>query len=121
MLVVRLVRRLASGASAGERISVPRERVRVSFSRSSGAGGQNVNKVNTKAELRFDLSEAGWLPDDVRRRLTEQNPARVNARAEFFLASDVHRTCVMMVDSRAGVVFVDVTARQTACQSGRCV
>ena len=45
------------------RVIVPRDRVDKQFSRSGGAGGQNVNKVNTKAELRFVLDEVAmaWL------------------------------------------------------------
>ena len=41
---------------------VPRARIVVTASRSSGAGGQNVNKVSTKAEIRFTVKEADWLP-----------------------------------------------------------
>jgi len=40
-----------------------------SFVRSSGPGGQHVNKTNSKAELRFALNSAGWLPAVVKDRL----------------------------------------------------
>jgi len=71
---------------------VPRHAVTLSFARSSGAGGQNVNKVNTKAEVRFNMYTARWLPDEVRERLAEANPSRVNAGGEFFVSSERHRT-----------------------------
>jgi len=43
--------------------------VTIQFARSSGAGGQNVNKVNTKVDMRFKLDEADWLEDDIREAL----------------------------------------------------
>jgi len=46
--------------------------VRLHFARSRGPGGQNVNKVNSKAEIRFDLDKAHWLPQYTRRHLREQ-------------------------------------------------
>lgn len=75
-----------------EKVEVPRSALSLGFSRSSGAGGQNVNKVNTKAEVRFDAYSAAWLPQEVRSRLLEANPARVNAKGEFFVTSERHRT-----------------------------
>ncbi len=51
----------------GVRVVVPREKLEKQFSRSGGAGGQNVNKVNTKAEVRFVLDEVSR----VRRRVCD--------------------------------------------------
>ena len=43
--------------------------IQISFVQSSGPGGQNVNKVATAAQLRFDVANSPNLPDDVRQRL----------------------------------------------------
>lgn len=49
-------------------LSIDEDELIWSFSRASGPGGQNVNKVSTAAELRFNLSRA-FLPDDLKIRL----------------------------------------------------
>lgn len=72
--------RSASGADGGESIApgvrVSGDVLRWSFSRSSGPGGQNVNKVSTKAELRVWV-EALPLPGRVVRRLRVQAASRI--------------------------------------------
>eukprot|EP00026_Physarum_polycephalum_P014271 Phypoly_transcript_14764.p1 GENE.Phypoly_transcript_14764~~Phypoly_transcript_14764.p1 ORF type:complete len:168 (-),score=7.32 Phypoly_transcript_14764:430-933(-) len=73
-------------------ILVPRERVTLSFSQSSGPGGQNVNKVNTKVELRFSLVNCDWIPFTVKERLIELNPNMVTSAGDFVLTSTRHRT-----------------------------
>ncbi len=50
-------------------IHIPDEEVTLSFIRSSGPGGQNVNKVSTAVQLRFDISNSPSLADEIKRRL----------------------------------------------------
>jgi len=50
-------------------IGIDEREVQQEFIRSSGPGGQNVNKVATAVKLRFDVMNSRSLPDDVRRRL----------------------------------------------------
>lgn len=73
-------------------ISVPKEKLNLSFARSSGPGGQNVNKLNTKVDLRFHVESCDWIPEKVKRRFLEQNKNAINRLGEFHLQSEKTRT-----------------------------
>ncbi|XP_040951238.1 uncharacterized protein [Gossypium hirsutum] len=47
------------------------DHVMVSFARSGGPSGQNVNKVNTKVDMRFNVKQAYWLSDRIRERIMQ--------------------------------------------------
>lgn len=51
-----------------DRISIPDDEFEFTFARSSGPGGQNVNKVSSKAVMRWNVSESPSLPEPVRQR-----------------------------------------------------
>ena len=73
------------------RLKIPLREFRFSFARSSGPGGQNVNKVNTKATLRWPLGSTASLPEPVRRRLLAKYARRVNAQGELVITSQRFR------------------------------
>lgn len=72
-------------------ISIPAAELAFSFARSAGPGGQNVNKVNTKAVLHWRVRESPSLPSGVRGRFLAKYGNRVNVDGELVLACDEHR------------------------------
>mmetsp|Transcript_37160 Transcript_37160/g.37833 ORF Transcript_37160/g.37833 Transcript_37160/m.37833 type:complete len:191 (-) Transcript_37160:160-732(-) len=74
------------------KVVIPVDKLDIQFSRSSGAGGQNVNKLSTKAEVRFNVDLADWLPEEVKSRLQQQQSKRINNIGELVLSSQEHRT-----------------------------
>ncbi|XP_053269947.1 peptidyl-tRNA hydrolase ICT1, mitochondrial isoform X3 [Pleuronectes platessa] len=68
------------------------ERLTVSYSRSSGPGGQHVNKVSTKAEVRFHVKTADWIQEDVRQKIFEKNQNRINKAGELLVTSELSRS-----------------------------
>jgi len=73
------------------RLQVPTRELRFRFVRSSGAGGQNVNKVASKAVLRWDVVHSPSLPPDVRARFLARYARRLTTEGELVLASDRFR------------------------------
>lgn len=74
-----------------DRLRVPARELTITFARSSGAGGQNVNKVNTKAVLRWPVRASRAIPADVRTRFAERFATRITTDGELVLSSDRHR------------------------------
>jgi ribosome-associated protein len=61
------------------------------FSRSSGPGGQNVNKVNSKAQLRWNPGKNTSLLEPVRQRFLERYHSKLTKEGDILITSDAHR------------------------------
>lgn len=53
---------------------IPLDQLDITYSKSSGPGGQNVNKVNTKVDVRFHLQSANWIDEDTKAKLADKVP-----------------------------------------------
>ena len=73
-------------------ISLDEREIEESFIRASGPGGQNVNKLATAVQLRFDVRRSPSLPEDVRDRLARLAGRRVTNDGVLVITAQRHRT-----------------------------
>lgn len=73
-------------------LSVPRSELRFTTSRSSGPGGQHVNKVETRVTLVFDLGASTGLSHDQKQRVRERLASQINRDGLLQISSQSHRT-----------------------------
>lgn len=74
-----------------DRISIPLRELEFEFSRSGGPGGQNVNKTNTRASLRWNVTATHSLPHSVKERFRKQYNRRISQKGDFVLHSQRFR------------------------------
>jgi ribosome-associated protein len=73
-------------------VAIPDSEISVSFVRASGPGGQNVNKVSTAAQLRFDLEGSSVLTAGVKARLRALSGRRLTAEGTILIVARNQRT-----------------------------
>ncbi|QDV64649.1 alternative ribosome rescue aminoacyl-tRNA hydrolase ArfB [Crateriforma conspicua] len=73
------------------RLTLPAESIQISHSRSSGPGGQNVNKVNSRVTLRWSPGQCDAMPEDWKRRFMARQSNRITRDGDLVLHSDRFR------------------------------
>lgn len=75
-----------------DRISIDDAEIEESFVRASGPGGQNINKLSTAVQLRFDVQHSPSLPNDVAARLMRLAGRRMTKDGVLVITAQNHRT-----------------------------
>ena len=73
-------------------LSIDENELHFDFIRSSGPGGQNVNKASTAVQLRFDVVNSATLPEDVKKRLIQISGKKMTEKGILIIDSRRYRT-----------------------------
>lgn len=84
-------RRYSDDLTVTDRIRIPAAELTLTFMRSSGPGGQNVNKVNSKVRLRWSVTASTSLPTDVKDRFLTRYRRRITTGGDLLITSQRYR------------------------------
>lgn len=73
------------------RLKIPAHEIELTYVRSSGPGGQNVNKVSSKCQLRWKPASSTAIPNHLRERVLARLQPRLNADGSILISSDLYR------------------------------
>jgi len=73
-------------------IKIPYSELKFDFFRSSGPGGQHVNKVETGVRLRFDMTHSIYLPEHMKKRLMLIHNSKINREGELLVESTIYKS-----------------------------
>lgn len=80
------------GLSIGRGLQLDPREIRIRFIHASGPGGQNVNKVASAAQLRFNVDDSKCLPPDIRARLRSIAGNRISREGDLVITARNHRS-----------------------------
>jgi ribosome-associated protein len=92
---------LAETIVISDQLAIPMTELRFRFSRSSGPGGQNVQRSETRVELLFDVAHSPSLTDDQRRRILQRLAGYIDAAGELRIVSSATRS---QLENRADAI-----------------
>ncbi|MBQ16303.1 MAG: aminoacyl-tRNA hydrolase [Planctomycetaceae bacterium] len=98
-------------------VRIPLREFDFEFMRSSGPGGQNVNKVNTKVRLRWSVAGSSSITESLRERIQDKYRRRITVEGEFLVTSqrfrDQERNRADCLEKLAGLIRDVAVARRT--------
>lgn len=74
-----------------EHVRIPLDEFEWTYARSGGPGGQNVNKVSSKAVLRWHFENSPSVPDEIKSRFRTKFPSRITTDGDVVLSSELTR------------------------------
>ena len=74
------------------RITIPIAEITFDYFRSSGSGGQHVNKVETGVRLRFDINSSQTVPQGIKKILFSRNKRKINDKGELLIESTTYKS-----------------------------